>query len=189
MAKSAQELEQEFLASLEEKTGNDLLGWMEAIRASGQTKTTALTKWLKQEHGLNHLQATMLAGIYLNDGKPVYDYEVMFDKLFVGKEEQLSLYRELEGLIQSNMSNAKMIPTKTYISIDGERCFATAKINRQNIRVGLDLGDLPFGDYVQKAKGLGAMPRISHMVEVQETADINDALLGYLQQAYDRVHN
>lgn len=188
MAKSAQELEKEFMSTIVEKTGDDLNTWMERIGNSGETKTNAIVGSLKKTYGLNHLQATMLAGIYLNDGKPVYDYEVMFAKLFQGKEEQLPLYRRLETLVKGNLPGVQMLPTKTYITIDGDRCFATAKINKKNIRVGLDLGDRPFDETVQKAKALGAMPRISHMIEIHETDDINDSLLQNLQEAYARVH-
>jgi hypothetical protein len=77
MAKDSQRLEQEFLATLQEKTGKDLAVWLAVIRQSGQDKPNAIIKWLKETHGLNHAQANFLAGIYLNDGKPVFDYKLM----------------------------------------------------------------------------------------------------------------
>ena len=188
MAKSARDFEIEFLETINETTSNSLDGWMDAIRDSGLTKVTAITKWIKQTHGLNHMQSNMLASIFLNDGKPVHDYEALFNKLFVGKEAQLPLYRTIESLIQTNMPHVQFVPTKTYMSLDGDRCFGTVKINKKNIRIGLDLGDLPFDDYVEKAKGLGAMPRISHMIEVHNEADVNENVLNYLTQAFTHVH-
>jgi hypothetical protein len=188
MAKSAQELEQEFLATIVERTGRDLEGWMEIIAGSGENKTPVIVKHLKGAHGLNHLQATMLVGIYQNDGKPVYDYEALFNKLFEGMEHQLPLYRKLEAQVQEHMPEVKMTPTKTYVSIDGQRCFATAKTGKNFIRIGLDLGDRPFDDYVEKARSLGAMPRISHMIELHTEEDVNDRLLHHLRQAYHHVH-
>jgi hypothetical protein len=32
------------------------------------------------------------------------------------------------------------------------------------------------------------MPNLTHMVEVRERADINDALVGYFEQAYRKAH-
>ena len=85
MAKDSQRLEQEFIATVKEKTGKTLQEWMQVIGASGQDKSSAILKWLKDEHQLNHLQANFLTGIYLNGGQPVYDYEALFAKLFQDK--------------------------------------------------------------------------------------------------------
>lgn len=188
MAKSAREIEQEFVATIEEKTGHTLASWLDIIGASGESKTNAIIKWLKTEHSLNHMQSSMLAGIYLNDGQLVHDYASLLKKLFVGKENQRPIYEAIVALIQANFSDAETIPTKTYVSFEAERGFATAKINKRNVRIGLDLGDLPFNDTVQKAKALGAMPRYSHMIEVTTSDQVNDNILPYLQMSYDRVH-
>ena len=188
MAKDSQRLEQEFIATVREKTGRDLAEWMTVIRVSGMDKPSAILNWLKAEHKLNHLQANFLSGIFLNDGKPVFDYAVLFENLIKGKEGLLPAYRALETLITANLADAELIPTKAYISIEAARCFACATLTKQTIRVGLDLGDTPFDHYVQKAKSLGAMPNLTHMVEIAAPAEVGEALLGYLHQAYRRAH-
>lgn len=188
MAKSAREIEQTFVATIAEKTGHTLTAWLDIIGASGETKTNAIIKWLKTEHSLNHMQSSMLAGIFRNDGQLVHDYATLFKKLFVGKESQRPLYDAFATLIQANFPNADMIPTKTYVSVEAERGFTTAKINKRNVRIGLDLGDIPFNDTAQKAKALGAMPRFTHMIEVTSLDQINDDMLTYIQLSYDRVH-
>jgi hypothetical protein len=66
--------------------------------------------------------------------------------------------------------------------------FGCATLTKTLIRVGLDLGDEPFGDYVQKAKSLGAMPNVTHMIEVTQAGEVDARLLGYVEQAYKRVH-
>jgi hypothetical protein len=188
MARDSQRLEQEFIATARNKTGKDVPQWMTIIKGSGLDKPNAILSWLKAEHKLNHMQANFLSGIYLNDGKPVFDYEVLFNKLFVGKEDLLPLYRGLESSVKKDVPEADFIPTKAYVSIEGKRCFACATLTKKSIRVGLDLGDEPFADYVQKAKSLGAMPNLTHMIEIQAPQDVNDRLIGYVQKAYDRVH-
>ena len=188
MAKDSQRLEQEFIATVREKTGHELSEWMDIIRATGLDKPNAILNWLKQEHKLNHLQANLLSGIYLNDGKPVFDYEVLFGKLFDGKAELKPLYEKLEQAIQKGLPEAEFIPTKAYVSIEGKRCFACATLTKKNIRVGLDLGDEPFGDYAQKAKSLGAMPNLTHMVEIEKADQVDERLIGYVQKAYQNAH-
>lgn len=188
MAKDSQRLEQEFIASAKDKTGKSVEEWMQIIGTAGLDKPNAILKWLKEEHKLNHLQANLLSGIYLNDGQPVFNYEVLFGKLFQGKEHLKPLYETLEREIQARLPEAEFIPTKAYISIEGKRCFACATMTKQNIRVGLDLGSTPFDDYVQKARSLGAMPNLTHMVEIANTGEVNDRLLDYVRQAYENAH-
>lgn len=188
MAKESERLEREFIASAREKTGKDITEWMTVIGSSGETKPNAILNWLKQNHNLNHMQANFLSGIYLNDGKPVFDHKVLFDKLFDGKQILLSVYKPLERAVQKQLPDALFIPTKTYISIEAKRCFACATLTKNTIRVGLDLADLPFDDYVQKARSLGAMPNLTHMVEIATPEDVNDKLIGYVQQSYNNAH-
>ena len=42
---------------------------------------------------------------------------------------------------------------------------------------------------VQKAKGLGAMPNISHMIELASADDIDDEVLQLTDTAFDIVHS
>jgi len=189
MARESQRLEQEFIAVARDKTGKDVPQWMSVIQTSGLDKPNAILNWLKTEHKLNHMQANFLSGIYLNDGKPVFDYEVMFQKLFVDKADLLPVYRALEAAIRSQLpDDVDLIPTKAYVSIEGKRCFACATLTKKTIRVGLDLGETPFDTYVQKAKSLGAMPNLTHMVEIQTEPEVNERLMGYMKQAYQNAH-
>ncbi len=190
MARGSQEREIEFIATAEEKTGHSVAEWMTIIENSGvEPKTNTLIKHLKSAYGLNHLQASHLVGIYLNDGQPVYNYEVLFGKLFAGKNEKwLPLYQALEQMVQEQFDDVVCIPTKAYISIEGQKVFGCAKLTSKALRLGLDLGDMPMTGRVEKAKGLGAMPNISHMVELTSEADLDAEVQTLMQHAFDRVH-
>jgi hypothetical protein len=190
MAKGSQELEQEFIASAREKTGHDLAEWLDMIKRAGlDAKQNTIIKWIKDEHKLNHMQATFLAGIYLNDGKPVFDYEVLFKNLFTGKKALLPLYEGLKTGIQLRLSTVEFIPTKTYVSVEDRRVFGCVTPTRSSLRLGLDLGDTPFDGIVQKAKRLGAMPNVSHMIEISRPDDISAAVFDYTEKAYQRTHS
>ena len=54
--------------------------------------------------------------------------------------------------------------------------------------MGLDLGETPIDDYVQKAKGLGAMPNLTHMIEIAVSTQVDERLLGYVKKAYTQAH-
>ena len=188
MAKEARELEQAFLNSLADETGANLTEWMNRLESAGLQKNNEIVKWLKSVTAFNHMQATMLSGIFLNGGEPVFHYPTLFRKLFAGKEKQRQLYDAIAAELQAAMPSMLFIPTKTYVSLEADRVFGCAKINKTNIRVGLDLGDEPFGDYVRKGVGLGAMPNITHMVELKDAGQIDDRLAAYARRAYERAH-
>lgn len=188
MAKDSQALEQEFIATVKDKTGHTLDEWMGIIRETGLDKSKPIHSYLKENHKLNHLQATFLMGIYMNDGQPVYDYEALFAKLFEGKAALLPIYEALKTQMLAKLPRVEFIPTKAYISIEDKKIFACATITPKLVRVGLDLGDMPFGDYVQKAKSLGAMPNLTHMIEVASVNDVDNTLIQYVQQAHKRNH-
>jgi hypothetical protein len=188
MAKDSQRLELEFIEKARAQTGKDIPEWMTIIAASGLDKQAVIHKWLRDEHNLNYMQATFLVGIYLNDGKPVYDYDVLFAKLFAGKEHLQPLYQTLAGALQTRLPEAEFIPTKAYVSIEGKRCFACATLTKTSIRFGLDLGALPFDGYTQKAKSLGAMPNLTHMIEITDAAQVDERLVGFAAQAYAEAH-
>ncbi|MDQ3022500.1 MAG: DUF5655 domain-containing protein [Bacteroidota bacterium] len=186
--KTSKDYEQEFLTNIKEKTGNDLNSWMKILKSTSLSKMKETVDWLKKEKGLNHSEATFLTGIFLNDGKPVYnDDGNLFSALFKGKDSFIPVYEELENQIKSTFDNIEIVPTKTYISFRDGREFAVASIKSKEIRVGMDLGDVKFDDYAQKAASLGAMPRISHMISLKDKSEINKKLIDLLKSAHRRI--
>jgi hypothetical protein len=187
MVISAADYEKQLLDTLDEKTGKSLKDWMKIIKTSGEEKVTKITKWIKTEHKLNHSQANMLASVYLNDGKPVHgDFESLFSALLDGKEKIKPVYDKLLNSISENFEGYKVTPRKTYVQLDDKRCFAVIKINKTNVRLGMDLGNQPVSYYVQKAKSLGAMPRFSHMIEFKSTDDIDSKMFEFIEQSRER---
>lgn len=188
MAKGAQEIEQQFIVTAKEETGRNLDEWITYLKSTSLSKTNEIIAHIKSEFKLNHMQASMLAGIYLNDGKPVHDYATLFAKLFENRDEVMPIYEKVVSVIQSVLPDSVvLIPTKSYVSVEDERVFGCIKLNKANVRVGLDL-ERPFDETVIEAKGLGAMPNISHMVELTSADDINGRLGKLLLEAYNNRH-
>ena len=186
--KTSEDFEREFIADCEANTGRSLNAWMEYLKGTGLSKQKELLNHIKSEHGLNHMQSNFLAGIFLNNGKPVYDTAALKEAHFEKHPHQRGIYDKLEAMVLANFPTTKVVGTKGYISFRNEKEFAVARINKGNVRIGMDLGDRPFDEQVEKAKSLGAMPRISHMVEVSSEAEITDDLIPLLNEANSRVN-
>ena len=186
--KTSEDFEREFIQECQEKTGKSLDEWMTLLKGTDLKKPKETLTYIKAEYGLNHMQANFLSGIYLNNGKPVYDNSQLFNAHFEKYPDKRDMYDQLEAIVKGNFPDVKVVGTKGYISFRNAKEFAVAKINKGNIRIGMDLGERPFDDTVQKAKSLGTMPRISHMVEVTTSEEITDDLVPLLQEANTRVN-
>jgi len=189
MAKTSGEFEKEFIQTAKEKTGKTLEEWLPVVKKSGLTRQMEITNWLKETHKLNHLQSTLLAGLYLNNGKPVYQNEdSLLDNQFAKCEEMRPLYNTIAGKILAQFPDAQVIPKKTYLSFTATREFAAINIKPKEIRLGMDLGDAPLTAILQKSKLTGPMPRISHMVIITGEGDFDNSVSQFLQSSYNRSH-
>lgn len=189
MAKTSGEFELEFIQTAKEKTGKTLEQWLAVVKPKGFTKQMEILNWLKSEHKLNHMQASFVAGIYLNNGKPVYQSEDnLLENQFVKSESMKPLFDFVSQKILKDFPDTQMIAKKTYVSFTAAREFAAINIKPKELRLGMDLGDLPFNDTVQKTKLTGPMPRISHMVIITEEKHFDKKISDYLKQSYNRVN-
>jgi predicted transport protein len=187
MAKTSGELEQEFVQTAKEKTGKTVEQWLPVIKASQLSKQMEIINWLKSEHRFNHLQATLLAGLYLNNGKPVYqDENNLLENQFVKCEAMRPLFESVSSKILTLFPDTKLIPKKTYLSYTATKEFAAINIKPNEIRLGMDLGDTPFTETLQKSKLSGPMPRISHMVIITDISQLDKKQIDYLQSSYNR---
>jgi predicted transport protein len=188
MAKTSREIEQDFINGLKTKTGKDLQYWLSSIKENGIAKRNDPINWLKVKHGFGHMNANLLMGIYSNDGKPVYSSEqTLLDNQFDKYQDMRPLFENLQNAILEWDDSIDFVVKKSYVSITKKREFAAINIKKGVLRLGLDLGEKPFDQYVEKAKLSGPMSRISHMVVVREIADLKKDLFNLLEIAKNRV--
>ena len=169
MTKTSGELEKEFIDTAKAQTGRTLLEWLSLVKSSGIEKRNEILEWLKKGHGLNHMQAQFISGIYLNNGNPVYiNGNSLLENQFAKCPEMRSLFDGVSKKIISSFQGTQLIPKKTYLSFTAIREFVAVNVKPSELRIGLDLGDTPFTSILQKSKLMGPMPRFSHMLIVTE---------------------
>lgn len=187
--KTSGEFEKEFMDGLESSTGKDLSAWLKIVDGYSNKKRNEVIAWLKEEHKFNHMHASLLAGIHANGGKPVYQsMDGLLDAQFAKAAEMRPLYEAFVGFVSDNFPNATFLPKKTYVSVLENREFAAVNVKKTELRIGLDLGDRPFDDRVEKAKLTGPMPRISHMVIATEEGQFDTELANLLKLSHARCH-
>lgn len=189
MAKTSNEIEKEFIDGLKTSTGKNLQQWIKNMEGSGIKKRNDIIKWLKSDLGFGHMNATLLTGIYLNNGKPVYaSAQNLLDNQFEKYQDMRPLFDNLKKAILEWDNTVKFIAKKTYVSIAKKREFAAINIKKGELRLGMDLGDQPFDSLLEKSKLTGPMARISHMVVIQNNSDVNNKLFKLLNTANKRVN-
>lgn len=187
--KTSGEFEKEFMDGLQGQTGRSLADWIKTVDGCGTKKRNEVIAWLKTEYGFGHMQASLLAGIHANGGKPVYaSTDDLLEAQFAKAADMRPLYDAFVDFIKQSFPEATLLPKKTYISVLENREFAAVNIKPKELRIGLDLGDRPFDPKVEKAKLTGPMPRISHMVVVTETAQFGGGLIELLKVSHSRCH-
>ena len=187
--KTSGEIEKEFIDNLKASTKKDLNAWLAEIRKLGVTKRNDIINVLKNDYAFGHMNASLLAGIYLNDGKPVYgSTDDLLENQFAKAEAMREIYEAVIDFVKQNFPGATVLPKKTYVSILEKREFAAINIKPKELRIGFDLGDRPFDDTVSKSKLTGPMPRISHMVVVTGKESLNKDLIALLRESHSRTH-
>ncbi len=187
--KTSGEFEKKFMERLADETGKDLANWLKAIDTFGSGKRNEVIAWLKSEHGFGHMNASLLAGIHANGGKPVYaNTDDLLANQFAKAGQMRPMYDAFIEFVRTNFPAATVLPKKTYVSILENREFVAVNIKPKELRVGLDLGDRPFDARVEKAKLTGPMPRISHMMVVDDPKQLDNILVELLRESHSRCH-
>ena len=170
-------------------TGKDFAAWMKVIDGFGSTKRPEVVGWLKTEQGFGHMNAAMLAAIHANGGKPVYQStDNLLDAQFAKAAKMRPLFEAFLAFVKKHFPASTVLPKKTYVSILENREFAAVNIKPKELRIGLDLGDRPFDEKIEKAKLTGPMPRISHMFVLTYADQLDSSIVEALKESYGRCH-
>lgn len=187
--KTSGEIEKDFIDDLKKNTGKDLSAWLAEVGGFASKKRNDILNRLKTEYAFGHMNASLLTGIFLNGGKPVYGSTAeLLDNQFAKAEPMRPLYEALLEFVKKSFPNSSVLPKKTYVSILEKREFAAINIKPAELRVGFDLGDKPFDEKVGKSKLTGPMPRISHMIVVTDANQLNSDIAALLKESYSRSH-
>lgn len=71
--KTSRDVERAFMKQAKARTGRTVAEWLQVLQALGSHDRQEILNVLKSLYALNHLQAQLIAGMYLNGGKQVYE--------------------------------------------------------------------------------------------------------------------
>lgn len=185
MAKSPEDAMQTMIANLKEKTGKTLEQWVKVARASKLAKHGEIVKFLKADHGMGHGYANLVAQTALQPvGSAAAGGDELVDAQYAGNKAALRpIYEALVTAVGKFGSDVEISPKKTYVSLRRSKQFALIQPSTATrIDVGINLKGRKAAGRLEESGSFNQM--VSHRVRVEQKADVNAELIGWLKEAY-----
>ncbi len=188
MSNKPEDAEAAMIRNLEEKWGKSLGQWIELVAASGMEKHGEIMKLLKGDHGLTHGYANLVAhkarAAAAGDGATSDD---LVSPQYGGAKAGLRpIYDKLVAAISGFGGDVELAPKKAYVSLRRSKQFGLVQPStKTRVDVGINLKDVPATARLEKSGSFNAM--VSHRVRLAGPDDVDDELIAWLRQAYERA--
>ena len=168
-----------------EKTGKPLKHWIKVVNETKIEKHKAIVDYLKTNHGFTHGYANFVSlKAKKSDAASIGDAELLRNQ-YDGKEQLKSIYDALLIKIQTFGKDIIITSKKDSVSLIRKRQFALIKpATKTRIDLGLKIKDKPITDRLESSGPFGTM--CSHRVKLSTTDDIDEELITWLREAYER---
>jgi len=153
----------------------------------GDIKAGPITAWLKADYGLGPGHAMALVSVFRQNLLGSTSKEEAIDRFFAGPKAKWQLtWDELMAAVMKFGPGVELQPTDTYIGITrGGKKFAVVATTSNRMDVGLKLKGEPVTDRLTASGNWNAM--CTHRVQLVDGAELDDQLVGWLREAFDRV--
>lgn len=188
MSMSPEQMAQSMIDNMPEKTGKSLDEWLAVVEASGLEKHGDIVKHLKSEHGMTHGFANLVSQIARQprDVAPPTPDELVSAQYAGAKAGLEPIYQAIADRVTEFGDDVDLSPKKTYVSLRRGKQFGIVKPStKTRVDVGINLKGVEPTDRLTPGKSFGGM--VSHQVAVTDVADVDDQLIGWLFEAYDRA--
>ena len=183
---SPEEQAKKMIANLPEKTGKTADEWIAIAKQSGLDKHRAILNHLKQEHGMTHGFANLIAGMTLKAGTADPQPADLVANQYSGAKANLRpIYDQLCAVIEQFGTDVELAPKKAYVSIRRNKQFAIIQPStKTRVDVGLNLKGPEPTDRLEASGSFNSM--VSHRVRITSPEQIDDELTEWLKQAYEQ---
>ena len=169
------------VANIESSSGRTLADWVAIIQASGIEKHSQAVAMLKSEYGLGHGNANLLVIKAREAGGAPGDDELIASH-YTGRHAALRpMYDAVIEAVRAFGSDVELAPKKSYVSLRRRKQFAQVGPAAGQLEIGVNLPDHPGTERLKPTSGMA-----SHRVRLAAGDALDDELLGWLREAYDR---
>ena len=176
------------IKNIQTSTGKSVEQWAKLVKAQKFEKHGEMVKWLKEEHGIGHGNANLIAMTARGEfGAEAPAGEDLLGAQYAGAKAALKpLYDDLAKKIAKFGGDVEFSPKKTYVSLRRKKQFALIQPSTATrLDVGINLKGVAPAGKLEASGSFNAM--VSHRVRVESAKDINAELVGWLKAAYDQA--
>jgi hypothetical protein len=186
MAASPEDQARTMIANLKEKTGHSLEGWLGLLRGREGDKHGQIVKALKQEHGVTHGFANLIAHSVRTgaaaDG-PGASFDDPVAAQYEGKESLRPIYDALITFVSSLGDDVEIAPKKSYVSLRRDRQFGLVQAStKSRVDLGLRLDGVEPDGRLEASGSFNSMA--SHRVRLSTLDGFDEQVRGWLEVAY-----
>ncbi len=171
------------IASMEAATGRTRDAWHHQVDRRGLTSHGKIVAWLKQEHGIGHGHANLIA---LRALEPAGTATDPIERLYGGdKAGLLPIHAALVRAATLLGADVTFAPKKAYISIRRHKQFGLIQPStRTRIDLGLKLIGSGPTERLEASGSFNAM--VSHRIRLEHADAVDRLVVAWLQQAYEQ---
>lgn len=175
------------IENLEKNTGKSLQQWVTVVQGSGLQKHGEIIKFLKTDHGFTHGFANLVAHKSKgSDAGSAANPDDLVAAQYQGKESLRPIYDQLSEALKQFGEDVVFAPKKAYVSVKRKKQFAILQPStKTRLDVGVQLKEFEITDRLLKAGSWNTM--VSHRVKMADAGEVDDELIGWLKEAYERA--
>lgn len=172
-------------AGLLEKTGQSLSHWIAVVKKSGIEKHKAIIDFLKAEHGFTYGYANFVAHKARESDAASHVADDLVTSQYQGKENLKPIFDLLQQKIHALGDDVTETPKKAAVSFIRKHQFALVKpATKKRIDLGLKIKDQEPQGRLEHSGPFGTM--CTHRVQITELGDVDEELMAWIQEAYDK---
>lgn len=172
---------QKRIDGLPENTGKALAEWFTILRQARLEKHGDMMTLLKGEHGVSHGFANFIALMYRNQGGP--EGNDLIEQQYAAKPNLRPIYDAIAAVVTEFGPDVDIVPKQASVSLRRSKQFAlVSPATKTRVDVGINLKGEPGGDRLRAVGGM-----CTHTVGVTAVEQVDDELLGWIREAYERA--
>lgn len=178
---------QTMIENLHKNTGKSLDEWISIVQKEKIDKHGQIIKYLKENHGLTHGYANLVALKARGaDAGSVDNKDSLIDIQYKGKEHFLPLYESIIEEVKKYGNDVEIAPKRTSVSLRRNKQFALLQpATKTRFEIGINLkGQAPEGK-LEANTASNAM--CSHKINVSGKTEIDAEVLGWIRKAYEQA--
>lgn len=177
--------EQTMLDNLQKNTGKSLDQWIGMVKSKSFEKHGQILKFLKEEEGLTHGFANLIALKTLaTDAGSVEDKNELIEKQYKGKEHFRPIYDHLIREISKFGNDIEIAPKNANVSLRRKKQFALLHpITKTRFEIGINLkGQEPKGKLLPSGNAM-----CTHKIELAGLEDVDEEVMDWIKKAYNHA--